>query len=142
MATVFTRIIDGEIPGKFIWADARCVAFLSIEPLRPGHVLVVPREEIDQWVDLPEDLATHLLQVARSIGLAQRDAFDPARIGLMVQGYEIPHAHVHVWPSASPADFNLSSADPNASQEEFEDAAARLRAALRSAGYEDRVPHT
>src|SRR5699024_4331071 len=111
MATVFTRIIDGEIPGKFIWADARCVAFLSIEPLRPGHVLVVPREEIDQWVDLPEDLATHLLQVARSIGLAQRDAFDPARIGLMVQGYEVPPAQVHVWPSAAPADCALSSAE-------------------------------
>src|SRR5699024_6411288 len=104
MATVVTRIIDGEIPGRFVWSDSRCVGFLSIEPLRPGHVLVVPREAFDQRVDLPEELATHLLQVARTIGLAQRQAFNPARIGLLVQGYELPHAHVHVWPSASPAD--------------------------------------
>ncbi|HLS62842.1 MAG TPA: HIT family protein, partial [Ruania sp.] len=101
MATVFSRIIAGEIPGRFVWSDHRCAGFLTIEPLQPGHVLVVPREEIGHWVDLPADLAGHLFAVAQSIGKAQQQAFDPVRIGLLIQGYEVPHAHVHVWPSRS-----------------------------------------
>ena len=140
MATVFSRIIDGEIPGRFVWSDTECVGILSIAPLQPGHVLVIPRAEIDQWIDLPEAVATHVLSVARTIGRAQRAAFAPARVGLMIQGYEVPHTHVHVWPSASPADFDLSAANDNAPDAEFEDAASRLRAALREAGYGHAVP--
>lgn len=140
MPTVFSRIIAGEIPGRFVWTDEECVAFLSIEPLQPGHVLVVPRTETDQWIDLPAPVAMHVLSVARTIGEAQRAAFSPARIGLMIQGYEVPHAHVHVWPSASPADFDLSSASGDVPQQEFEDAATRLRDALRRAGHGHGVP--
>jgi diadenosine tetraphosphate (Ap4A) HIT family hydrolase len=70
MSTVFTRIIAGEIPGRFVWQDERAVAFLSIDPLAQGHTLVVPREEYDHWIDLPEDLAAHLMLVAQRIGKA------------------------------------------------------------------------
>ena len=74
MPTLFTRIIDGEIPGVFVWRDPECVAFLSINPMHPGHTLVVPRAEVDHWIDLDPDLAAHLFQVAQTIGKAQMAA--------------------------------------------------------------------
>ena len=139
MTTVFSRIIAGEIPGRFVWSDDRCAAFLTIEPLQPGHVLVVPREEISHWVDLPTDLAGHVFAVAQTIGKAQQQAFDPARIGLLVQGYEVPHAHVHVWPSRSAADFDLGATSP-AAEEDLDRAAETLREALRQVGHDAQVP--
>ena len=101
MATVFSRIIAGELPARFVWQDERCVAFLSAGPLATGHTLVVPREEVDQWVDADPDLVAHLTRVAQAIGRVQVRAFGASRAGLMVAGYEIPHLHVHVWPSNS-----------------------------------------
>src|SRR5919198_1609802 len=72
MATVFTKIINGELPGRFVWSDERAVGFLSINPLGPGHTLVVPRAEVDQWVDADAELLTHLTAVSRTIGDAIR----------------------------------------------------------------------
>ncbi|MFV0425704.1 MAG: HIT family protein [Beutenbergiaceae bacterium] len=132
MATLFTRIINGEIGGRFIWSDEVCVAFLTIEPVRPGHTLVVPRVEVDHWVDLEASTAAHCFDVAQVIGRAQRQAFNPQRIGLQIQGFEVPHAHLHVWPSLSPADFDLSLAAP-ATDDALDEAAALLRL---------HVPHT
>lgn len=142
MPSLFTRIIAGEIPGRFVWADPRCVAFTTIEPLQPGHVLVVPREEIAHWVDLPADLAAHLFAVAQTIGKAQQEAFAPNRVGLLIQGYEIPHTHVHVWPSRSSADFDLSAAATDVPAQELDAAAGTLREALRDAGHHAHVPQT
>ena len=88
MSTVFTQIIDGELPGTFVWRDDRCVAFLSINPLSPGHTLVVPIAEIDHWLDVPADLQAHLFEVSRRIGQAQMQALRPERIGLVVAGFE------------------------------------------------------
>ena len=99
MATIFTRIIDGEIPGTFVWRDDRCVAFMSINPMARGHALVVPIEEIDHWVDAPADLTAHLFEVTRLIGVAQRAAFDCERVGVIIAGYEVPHMHIHVIPT-------------------------------------------
>src|SRR5690349_16198886 len=98
MATLFTRIIDGELPGIFVWRDPECVAFLSINPMHPGHTLVVPRAEVDHWIDLDPALTGHVFQVARTIGLAQQLAFSPRRIGVLIAGDEVPHTHVHVVP--------------------------------------------
>ena len=75
MATIFTRIIDGELPGRFVWRDDVCVAFLSINPLRQGHTLVVPRAEVDHWVDLDPATTAHLMLVSQRIAQAQMDAF-------------------------------------------------------------------
>ena len=72
MPTLFSKIIAGEIPGRFVWSDDRCVAFLTIEPLTPGHVLVVPREEVPVWTDVEPALMGHLTAVAQTIGRAQR----------------------------------------------------------------------
>jgi histidine triad (HIT) family protein len=132
MASVFTKIIDGEIPGAFVWEDERCVAFLTIAPLRPGHTLVVPREEIDHWIDCPPDLVAHLATVARTIGRAQQRAFSPRRVALVVAGMEVPHTHLHVVPIERESDLHFENADATTTSEALDDAAARLREALAS----------
>jgi histidine triad (HIT) family protein len=140
MATPFTRIIKGEIPGRFVWRDERAVAFLTIAPMRPGHTLVVPIEEVDHWVDLDADLAGHLMQVARHVGRAQMQAFQPARIGMMIAGLEVPHAHLHVVPIQSEADLSFARADHSPDPAALDDAADRLRAALGDQGHSAHVP--
>lgn len=135
MATLFTRIIEGEIPGRFVWSDDVCVAFLTIAPQQLGHAMVVPRAEVDQWVDLPPDVAAHVFEVARQIGRAQLEEFEAARIGVLVQGYEIPHTHVHVWPSRTPADFDLANALTDVPDADMDEAAQRLRDRLRAHGH-------
>lgn len=134
MATVFTRIIEGELPGTFVWRDEVCAAFLSINPLAPGHTLVVPIAEIDHWLDLPADLQAHLFDVSRRIGAAQMRAFEPDRIGLVIAGFEVPHCHIHVCPVNSMADMNFARALPMASAEELAGPAAAILAELAAAG--------
>ena len=134
MPTIFTRIINGELPGRFLWRDDDCVAFLSINPLRPGHTLVVPRAEVDHWVDLPVEANAQLMRVAHAIGGAQMEAFHPARVGLIIAGLEVPHVHLHVVPIDREHDLSFANADLAPSAEDLDDAAQRLRSALRSQG--------
>lgn len=134
MATLFTRIIEGEIPATFVWRDDRCVAFMSINPLQPGHTLVVPREEVDHWIDCPPPLRDHLLEVARQIGQAQQTAFRPERIGLVIAGLEVPHLHLHVVPINGAADLEFSRAATSVTREALEESASSLRYILRSMG--------
>ena len=140
MATLFTRIIDGDIPGRFVWRDDRAVAFLTIAPMTPGHTLVVPVAEVDHWLDLESDLAAHLMLVAQTIGQAQDAAFEPARVGMMIAGLEIPHCHLHVVPIDSEGDLSFAKADHDPDPAALDDAAERLRGALRALGHADRVP--
>ena len=135
MPTIFTRIIEGELPGKFVWRDDRCVAFLSIAPLRPGHALVVPIGEVDKWTDLEPALAAHLMVVAQRIAQAQQAAFSPARVGLIIAGLEVPHCHLHTVPIDHEADLHFANANTDAPDDELEQAAGKLRAALSAAGY-------
>ena len=135
MASLFTRIIGGELPGRFVWRDERAVGFLTIAPIATGHTLVVPVAEVDHWVDLDPDLAAHLMVVAQAVGRAQMAAFAPRRIGLIVAGLEVPHAHLHVIPIESEADLDFGRADPSPADADLEDAAERLRGALRAAGH-------
>ena len=137
MPTVFTRIIDGELPARFVWKDDRCVAFLSINPLRPGHTLVIPRAEVDHWIDLEPDLLAHLTAVSQTIGSALEAAFRPEKVGMMLAGLEVPHAHIHLVPITDVRDLDFANADPNPRGEDLEDAAARIRAALRERGAQD-----
>ena len=137
MATIFSRIIAGELPARFVWKDARCVAFLSNRPLRPGHTLVVPREEIDHWLDLDTDLLAHVVVTAQSIGKAQMAAFKPARIGLMLAGLEVPHAHFHVVPIRGVHDLDFGNQDPNPDEAMMEKAAEAIRAELRRLGFSE-----
>lgn len=134
VATIFTRIIDGELPGRFVWRDDRCVAFLSIAPLRAGHTLVVPIAEIDHWLEVDPGVAAHLMTVAQIIGRAQLAAFAPARVGLIIAGMEVPHTHLHVVPIDRESDLNFANAQ-GASAEELDEAMARLREALADQGH-------
>lgn len=134
MATIFTRIIDGELPGRFVYRDDVCVAFLTIAPICEGHTLVVPRVEVDHWVDLDAETMAHLSRVARLIGLAQRSAFDAERISLIIAGLEVPHTHLHVLPIRTEADIDFSRADTTVSGEVLDDVARRLRDALGADG--------
>jgi histidine triad (HIT) family protein len=140
MATLFTRIIEGEIPGRFVWRDDRTVAFLTIAPITVGHTLVVPIAEVDHWLDLEPDLAAHLTHVAQAVGKAQQAAFDPVRVGLMVAGLEVPHCHLHVLPIGSEGDLSFAKADHSPDPAVLDDAAERLRDALRANGHGDVVP--
>jgi diadenosine tetraphosphate (Ap4A) HIT family hydrolase len=134
MPSIFSRIINGELPGAFVWRDADCVGILSINPVRPGHTLVVPRAEVDHWTDLEPPLAAHLMTVAQTIGRAQLRAFAPERIGLLIAGLEVPHTHLHVMPIvAGESDLHLDRAG-TATPEELATNAATLRAALRADG--------
>jgi histidine triad (HIT) family protein len=130
VATVFSRIIAGELPGTFVWRDERCVAFLSINPLAHGHTLVLPIEEIDHWVDAPADLVAHLFEVSRQIGVAQQRAFGCARVGLIIAGYEVPHAHIHVVPTTSMDQLSFANAATSVDPADLDAAAEALRAAL------------
>ncbi len=134
MSTVFTKIIEGELPGVFVWRDERCVAFMSINPIATGHTLVVPIEEVDHWVDGSPELVAHLFEVTRVIGVAQRDAFGCDRVGVILAGYEVPHAHIHVIPTRDMGDLSFANAATSVAGDDLEAAADMIRAALRAAG--------
>ncbi|ROR93640.1 diadenosine tetraphosphate (Ap4A) HIT family hydrolase [Salana multivorans] len=138
MPTLFSRIIDGEIPGRFVWCDTRCVVFLDVSPVTPGHALVVPREEVDHWIDASPELLAHLHEVAREIGAAQLAAFGGERAGLVIAGYGVPHLHLHVFPTSDMAPFaNLDGAP--ADEDDLDAAARALRSALVERGHHDVV---
>jgi len=140
--TIFTRIIRGELPGRFVWRDADVVAFLTIAPLRPGHTLVVPVAEVDRWTDLPDELWGRLNAVALEIGRAMEGAFECERVGTIVAGLEVPHCHLHLIPIRSEADLSFANADPGASPESLDAAAETLRTALRARGNAEVVPQS
>lgn len=132
MATVFTQIIQGEIPGRFIHRDDRCAAFLTIAPLAPGHTLVVPILEIDHWLDLEIDLMMHLTSVAQRVGQAIDDVWRPRKVGLMIAGLEVPHVHIHVSAINTPTDLDFARVRTDVPAAELDDAADRLRKAMTS----------
>lgn len=136
MPTLFTRIIEGRLPARFIWKDDRCVVFLSNRPLRPGHSLVVPRREVDHWIDLDQPLLAHLIETAQAIGRAQMAAFKPERIGMTLAGLEVPHCHFHVVPIRGLHDLDFGNQNPNPATSEMDRAAESLRRELRKLGYE------
>ncbi|MDJ0321547.1 HIT family protein [Pseudarthrobacter sp. PS3-L1] len=140
MSTLFTKILNGEIPGRFVWREADIAAFLTTGPLADGHTLVVPTEEVDKWTDASPETLARLISVAQRIGQAQVDVFAASRAGLIIAGYEINHLHVHVWPSMSMADFDFAAADQNPDSAVLDANAQRLRAGLRRAGHGEFVP--
>ena len=139
MPTIFTRIIDGEIPGTFIWRDDKCVAFMSINPMTVGHALVVPIAEVDHWIDLQPDVAQHLFGVAHRISRAQQAAFSPERVGLIVAGYEVPHTHIHVLPTNEMSDLSFSNAATSVERDDLERAADAIHRELVAHGQETGV---
>ena len=129
MSSVFTKIINGELPARFVYRDEKCVAFLSIEPLRYGHTLVVPVQEVDKWTDLDPETWAHLNAIAQEIGGAISTAFDTPRAGYIIAGFDVPHTHIHLFPAEKMEDYDFTKAfaadatDPAA----MDEAAARIR---------------
>lgn len=138
--SVFTRIITGELPGDVVWRDDDVVAFLSIAPIRPGHTMVVPVEQVDHWIDVPAATWAHMAEVQQAVGMAVQEAFSPARVGTMILGMEVPHCHVHLVPIDHESDLSFANADPGSTPEDRARAAEAIRAALRDAGHGAHVP--
>ncbi len=130
MPTLFTRIINREILGRFVYEDELCVAFLTVAPIRPGHTLVVPREEIDHWLDLPPVLAAHLLLVAQQVSRAIQTAFPCRKVGLMIAGLEVPHVHLHLTPVDVIADLDFALQNSQAQPADLDAAATKIREAM------------
>lgn len=130
VATIFTRIIKGELPAHLVYRDEQAIAFLSINPLAPGHTLVVPIREVDHWLDLEDSEAANLFLLAKRIGDAQHRVFSPARVGLIVAGYEVPHCHLHVVPTVTMQQLDFANAAGSVDHDQLAGYAASLRDAL------------
>ena len=129
MATIFTRIINGEIPCYKIAENEHCFAFLDISPLSKGHTLVVPKKEIDYLFDLDTDTYQELMAFSKKVALAIGQAVPCLRVGIAVIGLEVPHAHIHLIPLHS-GSINFSDPKLKLDKEEFERIAAAIRAKL------------
>ncbi|MFC2991111.1 MULTISPECIES: HIT family protein [Halomonas] len=130
MASIFSRIMRGEIPGHFVHEDDQCVVIMTIQPMKPGHVLVIPRDEIDHWDDLPEALYVHLMGVSRWMAKAIKRAFPCKRVGMLVVGLEVPHVHIHLTPLDTMEDIRVLGLEM-APAEELASAAEKIRAVLK-----------
>ncbi|MDT8397386.1 MAG: HIT family protein [Pseudomonadales bacterium] len=139
MASLFTRILQKEIPGHFVWLDDLCFAIMTIEPIRRGHLLLIPRQEVDHWDALPADTLAHLSVTAQKIAGAMKQVIACKRIGMSVVGLEVPHTHIHLIPIDSMDDMNFSRAQM-ASGQELAASAAQIRQALREQGYTEAEP--
>ena len=127
MASIFTRIINREIPGHIVAEDDHCIAFLDINPLTMGHTLVVPKKEVDYIFDLDNELLSHLHLFAKKVALGIQQAVPCVRIGVAVIGLEVPHAHVHLVPMNSMKDINFSMPKLSPSKEELTDVRERIK---------------
>ncbi len=140
MATVFTKIINGELPGRFIWSEPDLVAFTSIAPISAGHTLVVPRAEISEFTDAPAELFARLNQVAQIVGRAQKQAWGAPRAALLIAGFEVPHLHLHVLPAWGESELSFENAKSDVPAAQMDQDAELLRVALRDAGHREFVP--
>jgi histidine triad (HIT) family protein len=127
MATIFTRIINGEIPSYKIAETERCFAFLDINPLREGHTLVVPKAEVDYIFDLDDDYLAELMIFSRKIAKAVKEAIPCIRIGVAVIGLEVPHAHIHLVPMDTMDDINFRNPKKKFAPEQFNIVAQKIR---------------
>lgn len=134
MPSVFSMIINRDLPGRFVYEDDDVVAFLTIEPMTQGHTLVVPRAEVDNWQDVDPELWNKVMAVSQKIGRAVCQAFDTERAGMIIAGLEVPHLHVHVFPARNLSDFGFANVDRNPSPESLDEAQAKIVAALGTAG--------
>lgn len=130
MPTVFSRIIARQLPAAIVWEDDRCVAFMAKDALHPGHLLVVPRDEVDHWLDAEPGLMDHLVGVARMLGKAQQQAFPSEKVALFLVGLEVPHLHLHVTPVDEVGDVDFARATRDVPLDELQASADAIQAHL------------
>lgn len=134
MSSLFTRIRQGELPGHIVWDDGRCFAMLTIKPIREGHLLVIPHQEVDHWYDMDSTLNAHVFEVGRVLSQTLRSLFPCEKVGLMIAGLEVRHTHLHLIPITAIADLNFALAqDRDDALQQL--TAARIRQALRASGH-------
>ena len=126
MATIFTKIVRGEIPSFKIYEDELFYAFLDISPMAKGHTLLIPKKEVDYLFDLDDEMLSEMIVLSKKIAKAIEKAIKCNRVGVMVVGLEVPHAHIHLIPIESEGDMNLSNKRLELSKEEFEKIAADI----------------
>lgn len=119
-------IINDEIPGTFVYRDDQCVAIMSINPITPGHVLVIPIEEVDHWIDASPELSAHLFAVAHRLAQAMERAFGCERVGMLIAGYEVPHMHIHLVPTNEFSELSFANAAAGADRAELEQLAQQV----------------
>ena len=130
MATIFSKIISGDIPSYRIYEDENYYAFLDINPLAVGHTLVIPKTETDYLFDLEDDLLAGMMVFAKKVARAIDKTIDCKRVGVAVLGLEVPHAHIHLVPLNSLHDIEFSRPKLQLSKEEFEDVADKISNAI------------
>jgi histidine triad (HIT) family protein len=130
MPSIFTRIINREIPGYIVAEDDSYIAFLDINPLVLGHVLVVPKKEVDYIFDIDDTALSGLIVFAKRVAIALRKAVPCKRVGVAVIGLEVPHTHIHLVPMNSMGDINFTKAKLSPSREELAEVTERIRKSL------------
>ena len=130
MPSIFTRIVEGEIPSYKVAEDEKFYAFLDINPLAKGHTLVIPKKEIDYIFDVEDDLYQELFLFAKKVGKAIESVIPCKRMGLIVFGLDVPHAHIHLIPINKASDMSFESPKLSLEKEEFEKIAAQIREAF------------
>ncbi len=130
MATIFSKIINGEIPAHKVAEDDRYFAFLDINPLAKGHTLVVPKKEVDYLFDLEDELLAGMMVFSKKVALAIEKVIPCKRIGVAVLGLEIPHAHIHLVPLNRESDISFSKPKLKLTEEELAEIASKIREEL------------
>lgn len=130
MASIFTKIMNGEIPGQIVAKNEHAVALLDIRPLTRGHTLVVPRQEVDYLFDLDDATYQQLHLFAKRVAIALRQAVPCRRIATAVIGLEVPHAHIHLIPINAMSDANFSNPKLQLSESEFTDIASAIQSKM------------
>lgn len=139
MATLFTKIISGEVEAQFVYKDDDVVAFMTIAPISEGHTLVVPRQEIDHWINMPPELARKVMDASIIVGNAIQKAFNPMRVGVLVAGLEVPHVHYHLVPIQKISDLNFELQQKDTPQEKLAAACEKIRAGMKELGHEAKI---
>lgn len=134
MSSLFTKIRQRELPGHVVWDDGQCFAMLAIQPIREGHLLVIPHEEVDHWDDMDAELNAHVFKVAALLSRSVRSLFPCEKVGIMVAGLQVRHAHLHLIPITAVSDLNFALAQDREEALQAE-TARRLREALSAAGH-------
>ncbi|GET32406.1 HIT family protein [Prolixibacter bellariivorans] len=130
MASIFTKIVEGEIPAYKVAEDENYLAFLDIFPLAKGHVLVIPKKEVDYLFDLDDELYAGLQLFAKRVAVALKKAIPCKKVGVAVLGLEVPHAHIHLVPMQSEKDINFSNPKLKLSEEEFKEITEKIKKEL------------
>jgi diadenosine tetraphosphate (Ap4A) HIT family hydrolase len=124
--SIFTKIINREVPAEIIHETDKVIAFLDIHPIRPGHTLVVPKTEVDEWQDLDRETYREVMEVAYDIAHLLKRKLDPPRVGMVIQGFDVPHAHVQVTPLHEATDVVSTTRDADFMNQEPDYEALRV----------------